>query len=69
MRYNASALIKRPGWTLDKLGAPLDLNKPMRTFAVRIGYLLDPNRPASGTTLTTWQVRDNLKSTEASLCK
>jgi predicted transcriptional regulator of viral defense system len=66
LQYNVGALIKRLGWTLDKLGAPPAILEPLRTFAVRSVYLLDPARPAGGTTVTTWQVRDNLQPTEAS---
>ncbi len=66
LRYDVGALIKRLGWTLEKLGASPALVEPLRVFPARSVYLLDPAGPVSGPTLASWQVRDNLKPEEAS---
>jgi predicted transcriptional regulator of viral defense system len=66
LRYEVGALIKRLGWTLEMLGASPVVIEPLRAFPVRAVYRLDPAEPASGPIVAGWQVRDNLKLTEAS---
>jgi len=64
LRYGVGALIKRLGWTLEKLGAPPAVLEPLRIFPVNTVYPLDPAKPVNGPIIPAWQVRDNLKPVE-----
>ena len=61
LRYDVGAVIKRLGWTLEALGAPLAVVEPLQAYPGRTYYPLDPAGPGGGTPVTRWRVRDNLR--------
>jgi predicted transcriptional regulator of viral defense system len=64
LRYEVGALIKRLGWTLERLDAPAAVLEPLRRYAVSDLYPLDPAGPETGVIVDGWHVRDNLSPIE-----
>lgn len=60
LRYDMGSVIKRLGWLLEEMGISADLTEPLREYAVRTYYPLDPSMPRSGTSVSRWQIINNL---------
>jgi predicted transcriptional regulator of viral defense system len=60
VRFGVAAVVKRVGWSLDRLGVPADVLAPLRTYPAKGDSPLDPGRRARGHHNTTWRVIENL---------
>jgi len=60
LRYDMGSVIKRLGWMLEELGTSMDLTEPLRQYPVRTYYALDPSKPRTGTSVSRWQIINNL---------
>jgi len=59
-RLGVTAVVKRVGWALDRLGAPQEILAPLRDYPVKGESPLDPGLPARGRHDPTWRVIENL---------
>ena len=59
-QLQVAAVVKRVGWALDRLGAPLDVLGPLLEYPVGGDTPLDPSRPARGHHNPTWRVIENM---------
>lgn len=59
-KLGVTAVVKRVGWALDRLGASQDILAPLRDYPVKGESPLDPGLPARGRHDPTWRVIENL---------
>ena len=64
LRYDVGAVIKRLGWTLERMGTAGSLLEPLVERRVRHTVRLDPAGPAGGASDPRWSVVDNLRPVE-----
>jgi predicted transcriptional regulator of viral defense system len=60
LRYGKASVIKRLGWSLEQVGTPADLLKPLEEVPVSGFRVLDPTRPERGPCDTRWRIQNNL---------
>lgn len=60
LRYGATSVVKRLGFTLERAGAPAEALEPLRSLPATGVRLLDPARAARGRCDRRWGVQDNL---------
>ncbi|MEZ4503576.1 MAG: hypothetical protein R3C39_13195 [Dehalococcoidia bacterium] len=60
IRLDVTAVVKRLGWALERLGAPERALQPLLTYPARGDAPLDPGRPPRGHHDRRWQVIENL---------
>lgn len=60
LRYGASSVAKRLGFSLARLGVSSDILAPLRTLPMTGVRRLDPSRPPVGRCDATWGIQDNL---------
>jgi predicted transcriptional regulator of viral defense system len=60
LRYNAGALIKRLGWSLERMGVPEEVLAPLQEYPVTAWYLLDPQGESRGSRYPRWHIVENL---------
>ena len=60
LRYDVGALIKRLGWSLERMGAPEEVLAPLRAYPVTAWYPLDPQGERRGARSPRWHIVENL---------
>jgi predicted transcriptional regulator of viral defense system len=61
LKYDVGSVIKRLGWSLEKLGVPEENLKLLQTYPVKRYYPLDPNLDEDAPKNTRWKVLENLE--------
>lgn len=61
LKYNTGSIIKRLGWTLEKLGIDVETLDRLQNYPVKRYYLLDPSLDEGAIKNTRWQILENLK--------
>lgn len=59
-QLQVTAVVKRLGWALERLGASSEVLDPLRVYPARGDAPLDPGQPARGRHNRTWRVIENL---------
>ena len=62
LQYQVGAVIKRLGWSLERLGIADYTLAPLRKLPMRNSVKLDPRKPASDRANERWQVDENLRN-------
>jgi len=57
LRYNVGAVIKRLGWALEQFEIPEGDTQPLRNFAVKTYYRLDPRLPPGDQYNSRWHIK------------
>jgi len=60
LRYDVGALIKRLGWSLERMGVGEDILAPLRAYPVTAWYPLDPQGERRGARSMRWHIVENL---------
>lgn len=60
LRYDKDSVIKRAGWTLERIGADQEIWTPLKDVPVSSYRLLDPSGPRGGEYNKTWMIQENL---------
>jgi predicted transcriptional regulator of viral defense system len=60
LRCDVGALIKRLGWSLERMGAPEEVLAPLRAYPVTAWYPLDPQGERRGARSPRWHIVENL---------
>lgn len=60
LRFNRGSVVKRLGWSLERLDVAKGIFSPLLALPVRGYRVLDPTRPQSGKYDPRWMIQDNL---------
>jgi predicted transcriptional regulator of viral defense system len=61
LRYDVGAVIKRLGWTLERLGIDVETLAPLQTYPVKTYYRLEPQLPPGKSYNSQWRIIENLQ--------
>jgi hypothetical protein len=62
LKHDTGSVIKRLGWTLEKLGTPEQHLEALQDYPVRRYYPLDPGLDVDAPKNNRWQILENLRS-------
>ncbi|HOU15845.1 MAG TPA: type IV toxin-antitoxin system AbiEi family antitoxin [Anaerolineae bacterium] len=61
LRYDVGAVIKRLGWTLERLGVEIETLTFLQTYPVKTYYRLEPQLPPGKRYNSRWRIIENLQ--------